>query len=228
MKKILRYIDFFFYHAINWNPWLASFLLYSTIKGEKKYGINTFVRSDLNKYTIASVDSVNKASPYEAINYYVLEDLLKNFRRLFCEEKTILDVGCGKGRVMAVASHFGFTNITGVDFAKELCEKAEKNMQQVIAEFPEVTYKIAWADILNYDLDTDEKVFFLFNPFEKEIMDAFLERIETSLHQHPRQIYFIYANPQQLDSLTNKNYKVIYEVKKMKFLKGIIAVKTYT
>jgi SAM-dependent methyltransferase len=227
MKKILRYIDFFFYHAINWNPWLASFLLFNTIRGEKKYGINTFVRSELKKYTIASGD-ITKASPYEAVNYHVLHALLGTFRRLFPQEKSIMDIGCGKGRVMAVAAHLGFTKIIGVDFAKELCEKAKENMQQIGTALPGLKYEIIWDDILSYDFDADDKVFFLFNPFNKEIMDSFLDKIEESVNQYSRTIYLLYANPQQMDSLVTKNYNIIYHVKKFKFLEGIIAVKSHT
>jgi|KBSSwiS6_1023812.scaffolds.fasta_scaffold01060_2 SAM-dependent methyltransferase len=224
MKKILLYINFFVYHALNWNPWLAFFILFNTIKGEKKYGINTFVPSELKKYTIATGD-ISKASPYEALNYYILQKLLANFRKLYPEEKSIVDVGCGKGRVLAVAAYFGFTKITGVDFAKELCEKAEKNMRQIKPNFPDLQYKIIWDNILNYSLDVNDRVFFLFNPFEKEIMEPFLDKIEQSVKQSPRTIYFLYANPQQLNSLLDRNYEVIYRIKKIKFLEGIIALK---
>src|SRR5687767_1751039 len=120
---------------MHWNPVLASFLLYHTLRGEKKYGINTFHSAELDSYTIEKGDR-EKSSRYEAVNYFILENLLDNFRKMFPAEKNLLDAGCGKGRVLVAAAHYGFIKITGVDFAKELCEEAGKNIKKITANFP--------------------------------------------------------------------------------------------
>ncbi|HLG38929.1 MAG TPA: class I SAM-dependent methyltransferase, partial [Chitinophagaceae bacterium] len=123
MKTIFQYIGFFFYTAFNWSPWLAFFILYHDIRGAIQYSIRrTFTPVKLSRLTISNAD-ITKSSPYEAVNYFMLEKLLTAFRRL-SPGNSITDLGCGKGRVIAVAAHFGFTNITGIDFAKELCEEA--------------------------------------------------------------------------------------------------------
>ena len=224
MKTFFRYIDFFFYYAINWNPLLAAFLLYHTLRGEKKYGLNTFSPSELNKYKIDKGDRT-KAFRYEAVNYYILENLLENFRKLFPEEKKLLDVGCGKGRVLVVAAHYGFIKLTGVDFAKELCEDAGKNMNKTKMRFPGIDYKIICDDVLNYPLAADDTVLFLFNPFNKEILVKFVENIVRSLKDFPRTIYILYASPKYEDVLLERGFKEVYRVKKMKFLEGIIVLK---
>ncbi|TAL42237.1 MAG: class I SAM-dependent methyltransferase [Chitinophagaceae bacterium] len=224
MKTFFHYINFFFYYAVNWNPLLASFLLYHTVRGEKKYGISTFQASELDRYTVEKGDK-SKSSRYEAVNYFILENLLENFRKLFPGEINILDAGCGKGRVMIVAAYYGFTKITGVDFAKELCAEAELNIQKVKTKFPGTDFQIVCDDILNYKIKGDENVFFLFNPFNKEIHEKFVDNIEQSVKQFPRTIYFLYASPKHIEVLEERNYKVVYRIKKMKFLKGIIALK---
>jgi len=225
LKNLFAYINFFFYHAINWNPQLALFLLYHTVRGEKKYGIRTFRDAELDNYTIEKGDTT-KASRYEAVNYFILEKLIENFRELFPEEKKILDAGCGKGRVLVAAAHYGFTYLTGVDFAKELCEEAERNMQKTKTKFPGIDYRIIWDDILNYEIANDGNVFFLFNPFNREVLEKFVEGIEESVKQFPRPVYFLYASPKHLEVLDEKNYKVVYRVKKMKWLEGVIAAKS--
>ncbi len=201
------------------------FLLSNTIRGEKKYGIHTFEPSELHTYTIKKGD-ISKASPYEAVNYYILEKLLENFRKLFPAEKCLLDAGCGKGRVLAVAAHYGFEKITGVDFAEELCEEARRQILKVNEAFPQVEFKIVWDDMVNYPV-TKENVFFLFNPFEKEILERVLFNIECSVKQFPRTIYFIYASPQHLEVLKQKGFNVVYKVRKMQTLEGVIAVRQY-
>lgn len=224
MKNLFAYINFFFYHAINWNPRLALFLLYHTIRGENKYGIHTFRDAELENYTIKKGDTT-KSSRYEAVNYFILEKLLENFRKSFPEEKKIFDAGCGKGRVLVTAAHYGFTNLTGVDLAKELCEEAERNLQNTKTKFPGIEYKIIWDDILNYEISNDENVFFLFNPFNREILEKFVAGIEGSVKKFPRMVYFIYASPKHLEVLEENNYTIIFRLKKMKWLEGVIASK---
>ena len=224
MKKFFRNIYNFFYVAFNWNLPLAIFITWHEIKRGPKYNINTIKPVSLEALSIAEGD-ISKSSPYEALNYYILETLLENFRKLFPREKSIIDIGSGKGRVMVAAAHYGFKNIIGVDFAKELCAAAERNINKIKTQFPDTTFNIYCKDILNYAINADDKVFFLFNPFNKEVMEKFLEKIDRSVKEHRRTIYFIYANPQQKEILIQKNYQEIFRIKKLKRLEGMILLK---
>ena len=221
MKKFFHYIYNFFYVALNWNLPLAIFITWHEIKRGPKYQINTIKRERFQKLTIAEGDK-SKSSPYEALNYFILENLLENFRKLFPGENSLIDVGSGKGRVMVVAAHYGFKNITGVDFAKELCATAERNINKIKPKFPGTTFNVYCKDILNYTINAGDKVFFLFNPFNKEIMEKFTENIERSVKEFPRTIYFIYANPQQKEVLLQKGYKQVFSIKKLRWLEGVI------
>src|SRR4030095_16349356 len=128
MKTIWKYISHFFYVAINWNIWMAFFMLYDNIRGSLKYGSNTFIPVELRKLTIVKGD-IKKASRYEAVSYYMLEKLLNAFRKI-SSNTSIIDLGSGKGRVLMAAPHFGFNQLTGIEFAKELCEQAIANMRE--------------------------------------------------------------------------------------------------
>ena len=224
MKKLLHYIYNFFYVAFNWNLPLAIFITWHEIKRGPKYSINTIKPESLDALTIAEGDK-SKSSPYEALNYFILENLLGNFCKLFPRETSLIDVGSGKGRVMVAAAHYGFKNIIGVDFARELCEAAERNINKIKTQFPDTTFNIYCKDILNYEIKADDKVFFLFNPFNKEIMEKFLEKIDRSVKEHRRTIYFIYANPQQKEILIEKKFQEIFRIKKLKRLEGTIFIK---
>jgi cyclopropane fatty-acyl-phospholipid synthase-like methyltransferase len=144
---------------------------------------------------------------------------------LFPGEKRLIDVGSGKGRVMVAAAHYGFKNIIGVDFAKELCAAAERNINKIKTQFPGTTFNIYCKDILNYAINANDKVFFLFNPFNREIMEKFLAKIDQSVNEHRRTIYIIYANPQQKEILLQKGYKEIFSIKKLSRLEGVILLK---
>jgi SAM-dependent methyltransferase len=222
MKTLFQYTRFFFYIAWNWHIWLAFFMLYHDIKGYFKYRISTFVPVKLKHLTIHEAD-ISKSSPYEAVNYYILEKLLKTFIKL-SPERSIVDLGCGKGRVMVVAAHNGFTSITGIDFAKELCEEAINNMRKTQALIPNINWKVIHANVLNYSIQPNDVVFFMFNPFVAETLNLFLDKLEASCKIYPRKTWFLYASPQHVTALERRGYQIIYR-KKLMNLEGNILCK---
>ena len=219
MKNVWKYISYFFYVSVNWSPWLAFFVLYHDIKGAFKYGISTFSPVTLSKLTIVNGD-ISKASPYEAANYYLLEKLFTNFRKI-SNADSLIDLGCGKGRVLVVAAYFGFTYITGIDFATELCEEASANMRKIHQTFPDVKWKVINDNVANYNITPGDSAFFMFNPFTEEIIKIFLENLENSCRQFPRTTWFLYASPLHREILLNRGYEIVFQ-KQVLNLKGII------
>jgi SAM-dependent methyltransferase len=222
MKIFWQYLKYFFYTAYNWNPLLAIFVLYHDIRGAFKYHIHTFAPVSLSRLTIINGD-ISKASPYEAVNYYLLETLLKAFHN-FSGDTSIVDLGSGKGRAMVVAAHFGYTNITGIEFARELCEISSENMKKSQHEFPGIHWKIINDNVENYTIEANDSVFFMFNPFTDDVLRHFLEKLERSCRQFPRTTWFLYASPLYKELLVNKGYEIKFE-KRLMNLEGIIARK---
>jgi SAM-dependent methyltransferase len=222
MKIFFKYISHFWYVAINWNIWMAFFMLYDNIRGSIKYGANTFAPVELKNLTIVDGD-LKKASRYEAVSFYMLEHLFTAFRKL-SGNTSIVDLGCGKGRVMMVAAHFGFNRMTGIDFAKEVCEEAKANMAKKEKQFPGISWKVINQNVENYDITPDDSVFFMFNPFDYSVLKNFLRKLDISCDEFPRSTYFLYASPQHDRLLLNNGFAIVYEKKKM-HLKSIIAVR---
>jgi tRNA1(Val) A37 N6-methylase TrmN6 len=50
------------------------------------------------------------------------------------KNKVIVDIGSGKGRVLLMASEFGFKEARGVEFSLNLCEIAKKNIENYTAK----------------------------------------------------------------------------------------------
>lgn len=222
MRKWYNYIKLFWYFASNWNPRLACFMLYHEIHGERKYKITTSDPAELKNLTIVDGD-IQQSSRYEAVNYFILDALLKKILTL-TTSRNFNDLGCGKGRAMVVAAHYGFTNITGIDFATEVCDIATKNMQQVAKALP-VQYRVLNANVLDYDILKDDCVFFMFNPFSRQTLFSFLERIEASIKDYPRVVYFLYASPRHIETFFQFEYEPVYRKRKLKWLDGVILKK---
>ena len=223
MKKWLNYIKLFWYFAANWNPVLAGFILWHEVRGEKKYGITTSEPVELSKLSISN-GNIKQSSRYEAVNYFILEALLSRLRTI-TNETSFTDLGCGKGRAMVVAAHYGFTKIKGVDFAKEVCSVAEHHLQNLPTQFPEMEYELHCQNVLEYEIEPNESVFFLFNPFSDEIISRFLEKVNISTAQYPRTIYFLYASPKHVETFFEFEYEPVYRKRKLKWLDGVILKK---
>ena len=201
---------------------MAFFMLYDNIRGSLKYGSNTFIPVELKNLTVVEGD-IKKASRYEPVSFYMLEQLLGAFRKI-SDQTSILDLGCGKGRMMIAAPHFGFTNITGIDFAKEICEQAIANMKKKEKQFPGIRWKVINENVENYNIAPDDCVFFMFNPFNQSVLKSFLKKLDISCDQYARSTYFIYASPQHQKLLLDNGYAIVYQKQNM-HLKGIIAVR---
>ena len=185
-------------------------MLYQDLRGAFKYDIRTFQPADLDGLTIAGHDRTG-SSRYEAVNYYILEKLLSQFCA-HSDCRSIVDLGCGKGRVMAVAAHYGFQRITGVEFAVELCEEAHRNLRRTEQKVPCFKWNIFRGHVLHYHIRQDDSVFFLFNPFDGNTLSSFLSRLDESCQRFQRTTYFLYANPEYGRVLEARGYKLIYEV----------------
>jgi SAM-dependent methyltransferase len=217
--QLFSYIRYFFYLAFNWNFRIAWYMIRFEIKGEKKYGINTTGADELKKLEKKSID-IEHATIYMPVNYSILEDL---FQQL--SNKTInhfIDIGCGKGRALCVAAHYGCTKVTGIDFSKELCEDAAANLSKTKQKIPALNYTVLNNDAFYYEIPTDADCIFLFNPFDAVIMSGVAENIIISYEKNPRDITILYANPLCKEELIAVGFKQIYHTQKMKYLEAVI------
>jgi SAM-dependent methyltransferase len=214
--KFIYYIKYWYFIGINWSFLLAFFSIYHEIKGENKYDLDT-IELDRLKTIIIKGDNIHHSSIYQACNYYILEkgfEFLDKIKR----NKNLVDFGCGKGRVMAVAAHYGFTKITGIDFAKALCVAAENNVRKKKLLFPSTSFNVICDDVVNYEIEPDQNVFFFFNPFDEVIMLAVVKNILLSLRATPRKALIMYANPVHKEIFLSAGFIEEYYLRKLEYL----------
>lgn len=214
------YIKYFFYIAFNWNIRLAVFSLYHEIRGERKYDIRTSVLDDLQHLAVKG-DNRSEAEIYQGAGYYLLETIFIQLRKLHAPYD-IIDVGCGKGRVMVVAAHYGFNKITGIDFAQALCREAENNCSIITNRFPQTEWRVIHANAADFKFRKSDRVFFFFNPFKEPVMTQVIKNILQSLNEYPRKIFVVYMNPQHKILFTRAGFKEVFNIKKMQFVDAVI------
>lgn len=108
-----------------------------------------------------------------ATHYFVLEELFSHLA--FDDGSHLLDVGCGKGRVLA---HFVRQRYpgraTGIELDPELAEAAAR----WVGRYDSLS--IISGSVLDIDLDRYTH-FYLFNPFSPGVLQAFIESLEAQL-----------------------------------------------
>jgi SAM-dependent methyltransferase len=114
---------------------------------------------------------------------------------------SFVDLGCGKGRVVLVASEFPFARVVGVEISPELTGIARRNIsryQPTSRACQDVT--VQNVDATTFDFPLTNLLVHLYHPFEPALTTAVLSRLEQSVRAHPRQVviaYLFYASARE-------------------------------
>lgn len=133
----------------------------------------------------------------QAIRYLPSPDHLTRWLlravKLEHREFVFIDVGCGKGRVVAVASEFPFRTVIGIDLSPELVATAERNAGILARRFPErPPIKAEVADASVFAFPNQPLLVHLYHPFQSSILHKMLENLRQSVQACPRRVVVAY------------------------------------
>lgn len=112
------------------------------------------------------------------------------------EKSAFIDLGCGKGRPLFVATEFPFREIVGVEYSPQLANVARQNAAEMARRHPERTpVRIEVKDAATYEFPSGNFVLFLYNPFTEPIMEKVAQALARALNSELRDIYVVYCNP---------------------------------
>jgi SAM-dependent methyltransferase len=174
-----------------------------------RYGTDTVTHVELESLTIASRHA-SEGTPYQPMRLRLVRQLMSALSPL--PGSALVDFGCGKGRVLLLATAYGFQRITGVEFAKELCCAARDN----VARYRQKTgiptdIRIVEGDAVDYEIQDDDNVFFMFNPFAAAVMTKIVQNIGRSVAQSDRQVFIIYNNPLCCDVIEQQGFSPLLD-----------------
>lgn len=221
LRSRIAYIKYFFYLAFNWNFRLAWFIIQKEISGEKKYNLDTTGIDDLS--ASISLEDREHASIYQPVNFYTAEKLFESVSSSDLAG-AFIDVGCGKGRVLAMAAAYGFKEIIGIDFSPQLCNQAIQLADSIEAKYSETSVTIECEDAREYLIPESVSVLFMFNPFDHLVMQDFIKQVEKTLYLKPRTLKILYANPLYKKLWLDTGFQEISSFTKMTYLEGSVLI----
>lgn len=105
-----------------------------------------------------------------------------------------VDLGCGKGRALVMALEQGFESVLGVEIAAELAAHAERTVARRTRR-RRGRAEVRHGDAGTYAFAPEDRVVFLYNPFDHVVLSRVLDNLRASLAAHPRDVRVVYANP---------------------------------
>ncbi len=114
---------------------------------------------------------------------------LEHFSQAPIKKNLFIDYGSGKGAALIHARQYGFEKVIGVEFAKELHEKALENIQKLHLDNTISLHEDAAA----FTPPPETTLIYFFNPFDAVVMEKVAQKItQTTFHNDP---YIIYGRP---------------------------------
>jgi len=145
---------------------------------------------------------------YQGVDSFVFKSIFQKLNRDFtCS--TFVDLGCGKGKALILASDF-FRMLIGVDFSEEMCNICRKN----INKYSKRTGKNLEVEIINqdaaqYKIPENADVFFMYNSFHEPVISTVIDNIEKSLKINNREIFIVYVNALYNNIFEKRDYQLL-------------------
>ena len=128
--------------------------------------------------------------PYEPTAYSVLERLAES--GFFSHADTVLDYGCGKGRVGFFLSYRTKARTIGIEYDEHIYRDALANRITAVSRV-KPDFVLTRAE--EYEVPPEVNRCYFFNPFSVEILRKVIARIIDSWYERPREIFLFFYYP---------------------------------
>lgn len=127
---------------------------------------------------------------------------------------SFVDIGCGKGRVLVLATEFPFKAVIGIEKTPELYQTACENARIIEKNHPgRPEIQLILDEAAAIDWPPGDLVIYLFHPFWKPVMEAMVHKIEEALKTERRQLFVVYVNP-VLHDLLDKSPFLMFDAER--------------
>ena len=106
-----------------------------------------------------------------------------------------LDLGCGRGRVVAQAAAMPFGRVIGTEIATELAVDARRYVEEMVPVRRRADVEIVVADAVDWAIPDDVTFVYIYNSFSGEVLRGALAQIRASMQRSSRTVTIVYVNP---------------------------------
>jgi len=130
-----------------------------------------------------------------------------------CSDFALMDIGCGKGRVVMMASELPFRQVVGVELSPLLAAIGRKNLEI----WGTRVHACKDASLLNADavacpFPDCPLLIYMFNPFKAPVVQLLLERLEALVLERFRIVDIVYARAEHADLFDRiADMRLLYE-----------------
>lgn len=140
---------------------------------------------------------------YTPLPYQVIRRILDRLE--LSPNDVFVDIGCGKGRVVSCACRRALRKVVGVEVNEVLLQQAIANVARVRNGKSPFEGQAVLAETYDY---SDATAIYLYNPFDRPIMEQVFARIGESYRRQPRRLRVAYANCLHEDCLRQTGWLV--------------------
>ncbi|MBZ5857972.1 class I SAM-dependent methyltransferase [Flavihumibacter profundi] len=130
----------------------------------------------------------------EASYFYYIFKGLKNLAVEY-SQLSLLDFGCGSGRILSVGMVKGFKKVVGVDIDEQSAQKAMHNCKILQEKGFTTPYEVYCDDATRFPIPAGTNLIYLFNPFGDKTMKEVIEKIISYCRGNRQDVYIIYYFP---------------------------------
>jgi SAM-dependent methyltransferase len=170
-----------------WNPFLQILdRWYDWRFGVKTFGLVLFqglADPDVNDYTPSPIS--------RSAFFRILRQINVDYSQFL-----FVDLGCGKGKLLLLASELPFKGVIGIDVVPQMVQAAEENLKTYSRPRRCQAIQVISGNVRDFPLPEDPAIYYLYDPFQSGVVARVLDRLQRSLASAPRPIFIIYMLPE--------------------------------
>ena len=174
-------------NGLLWTTWsllmkLFTFIvLYRNIRYDKKHNVNTaslIRQSDIDVVSLNNTQGIGYVPTSEKVVRSIMASLPADL-----SPYTFVDFGCGKGKVLFIASEYNFSRIIGIEYSCYLSHSAMRNIHSYRSNNQKCyDLQCIYIDATEFTLPTGCCVLYFFAPFSNKLFTKILDNL-TKRHR---------------------------------------------
>lgn len=166
---------------------------------DSEHGVDTAGHIPLNQLGVDS-ENLHEANHYGPTSPKYFMEMMQHLTIRY-EDYAFVDIGCGKGLVLLLASAYPFRRIMGVEFSADLIAVANKNLEAYDNSSQACRdIQCLCMDATQFQFPAEPLVIYFYNSFKGKVLRQFAANVARTIIDHPREVYLVYNNPTEPDA----------------------------